>query len=43
MAVQVTDNITAPSWVLSSAQQLSKESTHLKIEVDKFLITVRAA
>ena len=29
--------------VLSSAQSLSKESTHLKIEVEKFLATVRAA
>jgi hypothetical protein len=29
--------------VLSSAQSLSHESSHLKAEVDKFLMTVRAA
>jgi hypothetical protein len=29
--------------VLSSAQSLSNESTHLKVEVEKFLSTVRAA
>ncbi|MDB5601291.1 MAG: putative methyl-accepting chemotaxis receptor/sensory transducer [Xanthobacteraceae bacterium] len=33
----------ASSQVLSSAQSLSKESNHLKLEVDKFLDTVRAA
>jgi methyl-accepting chemotaxis protein len=33
----------ASSQVLSSAQSLSSESNHLKAEVDKFLITVRAA
>jgi len=33
----------AVSQVLSSAQSLSSESNHLKIEVDKFLSTVRAA
>jgi len=34
---------TASTQVLSSAQSLSKESNHLKREVDKFLMTVRAA
>jgi hypothetical protein len=29
--------------VLSSAQSLSHDSNHLKSEVDKFLMTVRAA
>jgi methyl-accepting chemotaxis protein len=29
--------------VLSSAQSLSSESNRLKLEVDKFLTTVRAA
>jgi hypothetical protein len=29
--------------VLSSAQQLSQEGDRLKLEVDKFLATVRAA
>jgi methyl-accepting chemotaxis protein len=33
----------ASSQVLSSAQSLSGESNHLKLEVDKFLATVRAA
>jgi methyl-accepting chemotaxis protein len=33
----------ASSQVLSSAQSLSGESNHLKLEVDKFLLTVRAA
>jgi methyl-accepting chemotaxis protein len=33
----------ASAQVLSSAQSLSSESSHLKIEVDKFLMTVRAA
>jgi aerotaxis receptor len=33
----------ASSQVLSSAQSLSSESNHLKIEVEKFLSTVRAA
>ena len=33
----------ASSQVLSSAQSLSSESNHLKIEVDRFLATVRAA
>ena len=33
----------ASSQVLSSAQSLSSESNHLKLEVDKFLLTVRAA
>jgi methyl-accepting chemotaxis protein len=33
----------ASSQVLSSAQSLSSESNHLKLEVDKFLSTVRAA
>ena len=33
----------ASSQVLSSAQSLSRESSHLKIEVQKFLETVRAA
>jgi methyl-accepting chemotaxis protein len=51
---QVASNITdvnrgasetgsASSQVLSSAQSLSSESNHLKSEVDKFLMTVRAA
>jgi methyl-accepting chemotaxis protein len=51
---QVASNITdvnrgagetgaASAQVLSSAQSLSKESNHLKLEVDKFLHTVRAA
>ena len=34
---------TASSQVLSSAQSLSNESNHLKVEVEKFLSTVRAA
>jgi hypothetical protein len=29
--------------VLSSAQSLARESSHLKMEVEKFLVTVRAA
>jgi PAS domain S-box-containing protein len=33
----------ASSQVLSSARSLSSESNHLKVEVDKFLMTVRAA
>jgi methyl-accepting chemotaxis protein len=33
----------ASAQVLSSAQSLSKESHHLKSEVEKFLSTVRAA
>ncbi len=33
----------ASTQVLSSAQSLSKESNHLKLEVEKFLATVRAA
>jgi methyl-accepting chemotaxis protein len=33
----------ASSKVLSSAQSLSAESTHLRVEVEKFLSTVRAA
>ena len=51
---QVASNITdvnrgagetgsASSQVLSSARSLSSESNHLKLEVDKFLSTVRAA
>ncbi len=51
---QVASNITdvnrgagetgsASAQVLSSAQSLSSESNHLKLEVDKFLATVRAA
>ena len=51
---QVASNITdvsrgasetgsASSQVLASAQSLSSESNHLKVEVDKFLTTVRAA
>jgi methyl-accepting chemotaxis protein len=51
---QVASNITdvnrgagetgsASAQVLSSAQSLSSESNHLKAEVDKFLMTVRAA
>jgi methyl-accepting chemotaxis protein len=34
---------TASGRVLSSAQSLSSESSRLKVEVDKFLMTVRAA
>jgi len=34
---------TASTQVLASAQSLSRESNHLKAEVDKFLSTVRAA
>jgi methyl-accepting chemotaxis protein len=34
---------TASSQVLSSAQSLSNDSNHLKLEVEKFLTTVRAA
>jgi methyl-accepting chemotaxis protein len=34
---------TASSQVLASAQSLSSESNHLKLEVEKFLATVRAA
>jgi hypothetical protein len=52
--MQVASNITdvnrgasetgsASAQVLSSAQSLSSESNHLKLEVDKFLSTVRAA
>ena len=33
----------ASAQVLSSAQSLSSESNHLKVEVEKFLTTVRAA
>ena len=33
----------ASSQVLSSAQSLSSESNRLKLEVDRFLTTVRAA
>ena len=33
----------ASAQVLSSAQSLSTESRHLKVEVEKFLTTVRAA
>jgi len=33
----------ASAQVLASAQSLAQESTQLKVEVDKFLITVRAA
>jgi len=51
---QVASNITdvnrgagrtgsASSQVLASARSLSNESNHLKLEVEKFLITVRAA
>ena len=51
---QVADNITdvnrgagetgsASAQVLASAQSLSRESNHLKSEVDQFLATVRAA
>jgi methyl-accepting chemotaxis protein len=51
---QVSSNITdvqrgagetgsASSQVLSSAQSLSSESNRLKLEVDRFLDTVRAA
>jgi methyl-accepting chemotaxis protein len=37
------DTGSASSQVLSSAQSLSNESNHLKVEVEKFLNTVRAA
>jgi methyl-accepting chemotaxis protein len=54
LSAQVASNVTdvnrgtsetgsASAQVLSSARSLSKESTQLKIEVDKFLTTVRAA
>jgi methyl-accepting chemotaxis protein len=33
----------ASAQVLSAAQSLSAESNRLKLEVDKFLLTVRAA
>jgi methyl-accepting chemotaxis protein len=33
----------AATQVLSSAQSLSVESSHLKIAVEKFLTTIRAA
>jgi methyl-accepting chemotaxis protein len=33
----------ASAQVLASARSLASESTHLKIEVDRFLATVRAA
>jgi methyl-accepting chemotaxis protein len=33
----------ASTQVLSSAQSLARESSHLKMEVEKFLVTVRAA
>ena len=33
----------ASAQVLASAQSLSSESNHLKLEVEKFLVTVRAA
>jgi methyl-accepting chemotaxis protein len=38
-----SDTGSASSQVLSSAQSLSGESNHLKLEVEKFLATVRAA
>jgi methyl-accepting chemotaxis protein len=38
-----TETGSASAQVLSSAQSLSQESTHLKTEVDRFLVTVRAA
>ena len=38
-----TETGTASAEVLSSAQSLARESTHLKLEVEKFLATVRAA
>ncbi len=38
-----TETGSASSQVLSSAQSLSGESNHLKLEVEKFLSTVRAA
>jgi methyl-accepting chemotaxis protein len=38
-----TETGSASSQVLASAQSLSSESNHLKLEVDKFLSTVRAA
>jgi len=33
----------ASSEVLTSARELSRQGNHLKVEVDKFLLTVRAA
>jgi methyl-accepting chemotaxis protein len=33
----------ASAQVLASAESLAQESNHLKLEVDKFLATVRAA
>jgi methyl-accepting chemotaxis protein len=38
-----TETGSASSQVLASAQSLSTESNHLKLEVDRFLATVRAA
>ena len=38
-----TETGSASAQVLSSAQSLSSESNHLKLEVEKFLTTVRAA
>jgi methyl-accepting chemotaxis protein len=38
-----TETGSASAQVLTSAQSLSTESNHLKLEVEKFLITVRAA
>jgi len=33
----------ASAQVLASAQSLSSESNHLKVEVERFFVTVRAA
>jgi hypothetical protein len=38
-----TDTGSASAQVLSSAQELSAQGNQLKLEVDKFLVTVRAA
>ena len=38
-----TETGSVSAQVLSSAQSLSSESNHLKLEVAKFLTTVRAA
>ena len=50
VAVNITDvnkgageTGSASTQVLSSAQSLASESNHLKVEVQKFLATVRAA
>lgn len=38
-----TETGSASAQILGSAHSLSEESSRLKIEVDRFLVTVRAA